>query len=94
MGLQVTKARHQSNLQGSASTGSWSEAVDPLRRQNYAQLACDSAASGTDWSSLHNTLSAVPKRPWTTYDDLVEIAGFDSQPLGQHIALCLDCPSS
>jgi alkylated DNA nucleotide flippase Atl1 len=49
------------------------------------------ARSSFDWSRLHQLLAAVPAGRWTTYGALAEVVGTSPQPLGNHLASCLDC---
>ena len=44
-----------------------------------------------DWSSLHRVMAALPSGRWTTYGDLAELVGTAAQPLGLHIARCVEC---
>ena len=47
-----------------------------------------------DWTGLHDLLAAVPAGRWTTYGELAAVVGTASQPLGQHITRCPDCPNA
>ncbi|QGN57678.1 DUF262 domain-containing protein [Nostocoides sp. HKS02] len=44
-----------------------------------------------DWSRLHEILEALPEAHWTSYTELADAVGTAPQPLGGHIAKCLQC---
>ena len=47
-----------------------------------------------DWDTLHEAMAAIPPGRWTTYGDLAAVVGTAAQPLGQHIAACVECPNA
>lgn len=58
---------------------------------SLTDLASDEATGGFDWSGLHRILDAMPSGRWTTYGDLADLIGTAAQPLGGHVAACVDC---
>ncbi|GAC57148.1 hypothetical protein GOHSU_16_01060 [Gordonia hirsuta DSM 44140 = NBRC 16056] len=58
--------------------------------QSLSQLA-GPARGGFDWTLLHEALEVIPPGKWTAYQDLADLVGTASQPLGQHITRCPEC---
>lgn len=54
------------------------------------------AVSGVsfDWSPLHEILESLPAGSWTSYGNLAEVIGTAPQPLGAHLASCMQCTNA
>lgn len=45
-----------------------------------------------DWGDLHALISAIQPGEWSTYGELGDVIGLPAQPVGTHIASCIECP--
>jgi hypothetical protein len=63
-------------------------------RAAYTGEDPENAAPSFDWSALHATLEALPVGRWTTNDRLADAIGTAAQPLGTHVATCLQCTNA
>jgi alkylated DNA nucleotide flippase Atl1 len=60
----------------------------------YGETYGIDVSRGRDWSDLHARLAEVERGHWTSYQDLADAVGTAPQPLGTHVAQCLDCPNA
>jgi alkylated DNA nucleotide flippase Atl1 len=47
-----------------------------------------------DWSDLHDKLRRLLAGRWTSYGDLASAVGSSAIAVGQHVAVCNDCPNA
>jgi alkylated DNA nucleotide flippase Atl1 len=47
-----------------------------------------------DWARLHQLLQRLPVGRWTSYGDLAALVGTAPQPLGNHVAGCMECENA